>query len=222
MNQWQNNILQCFIRHDCSFYGESLVATGASVLLPIQNSFSYSVCNPPVAFCVAKAAGKNCTINFLQKQKFSFAFFLVSSQKSLMTWLTLWTRLTAGFVMRHRGWSWWRPSRPPVVSLSPDALRSSPIMSNKSRLLISWKNQLMFFHCCVFPKKLRLFCQVLLVFFFKHCLFLSVLISKLLLHDLPSLVLLKLVKRLMFMELRVRVMTTGWTVKVFGTCEHQI
>lgn len=60
------------------------------------------------------------------------------------------------------------------------------------------------------------------LFFFKHCLFLSVLISKLLLHDLPSLVLLKLVKRLMFMELRVRVMTTGWTVKVFGTCEHQI
>lgn len=103
---------------------------------------------------------------FKKKKKISFAFFLVASQKSLMTWLTLWTRLTAGFVMRHRGWSGWRPSQPPVVSLSPDALTSSPVMSNKSCLLISWKNQLMFFHCCVFPKKFRLFCQVLLVLFF--------------------------------------------------------
>lgn len=80
------------------FYGESLVATAAGILLPIENC----VCKPAVPFCVTTAKSAQSS-SFKKTKILLWLFFLVASQKSSMTWLTSWTRLTAGSVMRPRG-----------------------------------------------------------------------------------------------------------------------
>lgn len=73
-----------------------------------------------------------------------------------MTSHILWTRRTAGFIMRPEGWSWWRQSRPPAVSLhqfcpkcSKSNINGMTQMSFTTNHLTSFISDLFFF---VFPK----------------------------------------------------------------------
>lgn len=68
--------------------------------------FCLAVCAAHLVFHEAKAAGKvaqSTIFIILNRYISSLTSFVVSSQKSLTIWLTLWTRLTAGFATRRAG-----------------------------------------------------------------------------------------------------------------------